>query len=110
MFLIQVLIWVAVGLIGGRIFARKGYPPIAGVFGGLMCGPIGLLVAACLPRTAEASRQADMEFATRRELAKASVTRPCPNCGRMNSVATPVCARCDHRFADSPAVQIDPSG
>ena len=96
--LIQILIWIGLGLLGGRILAKKGYPPGIGVFVGLFCGPFGLVLSAVLPKTAAGRQLAGEEKQTRRELKDAAELRPCPNCGRMNSVATPICARCDHRF------------
>jgi hypothetical protein len=95
---IQVLIWVGLGLLGGYIAAHKGYPPTWGVVIGVFIGPIGLVVAALMPRTARGREQAMLERQTRMELSESSKTQACPQCRRQNSVTTRVCPRCEYRF------------
>jgi hypothetical protein len=96
--IIQIAIWIVLGVIGGTILARKGYSPVLGVALGILCGPVGLIVAAVLPWTKEGDIQRELREETDAELLAASQTRPCPNCGRENSVATLICPRCDRRL------------
>ena len=61
MLVVRVLIWCVLGYVGGRIAARKGYPPKSGMAVGVLFGPIGLVAAAVLPRTRQAPEQARFE-------------------------------------------------
>jgi len=99
MIVIQIAIWILLGIVGGTILARKGYSPNLGIAIGVFLGPLGLLVAALIPATSEAHRQATLRRETDAELSAAAKTHPCPNCGRHNSVATRVCPRCEYRFS-----------
>src|SRR5262245_61295720 len=49
--LAPIALWIVLGIVGGRIFARKGYPPLVGVLLGIGGGPFGLLVALSAPYT-----------------------------------------------------------
>jgi NMD protein affecting ribosome stability and mRNA decay len=56
-------------------------------------------VAALLPSTREGRQQAECERETQLELHESREMRPCPRCGRQNSVVTPVCPRCEYRYS-----------
>lgn len=99
MFIVTVLFWVGLGLLGGRIAAKKGYPPVAGVLIGVFLGPVALLIATVvMPKTSQGLDQEVLESKTQAELAYASQTQQCPQCGRSNSIATRICPRCEYRF------------
>jgi hypothetical protein len=57
--LFQLGIWIALGLAGGYLLSQRGYSPLFGVLVGLFCGPLGLILALLLPRTAEARQAAE---------------------------------------------------
>jgi len=98
MWAVTILIWVVLGLLGGYIFAQKGYPPTLGIIVGVLVGPIGIAVAAVLPRTKERRTQMEMERETKLELQATQQTHTCPKCGRENSAATRICPRCECRY------------
>jgi hypothetical protein len=94
-------IWIGLGLWGARIAARKGYIPVFGMIVFLIfcviCGPLGLVVFACMPRTKEGREQARIEREIQIELRHSRQTQACPKCGRENSVNTLICPRCEYR-------------
>src|SRR5262245_60810774 len=96
--ILWVLIYAALGLVGGYIAAHKGYAPKWGILAGIFGGPIALAVAALLPATKEAAQRAQLEAETRHELERSRQTQPCPRCGRHNSVLTRICPQCEFRF------------
>lgn len=106
---LYVVLWIVCGFLSARILARKGYSPILGAFIGLgmgMClyifAPVGLLLLLAIPPTNRAMRLADLDRKTREDLAVESQTRACRKCGRLNSIVTRVCPRCDeHLFVDA---------
>jgi RNA polymerase subunit RPABC4/transcription elongation factor Spt4 len=73
------------------IAIRRGQPLILGVLLGTCLGPLGVIIVAFLPAT-ELGQHLD------KIRAQAKVDRQtiaCPNCGRMNSIRSKVCPRCD---------------
>jgi hypothetical protein len=99
MLIIKICLWVAFGLCGGLLMARKGYPPYLGVVAGIVFGPIGLIVAALMPKTAKGREMAEQNKKIAAELRATRHLRVCPKCGRENSIASPVCPRCDYHYA-----------
>ena len=105
MTLIGVMLWVVLGLMGGYIFAYKGYSPKWGIVAGVFGGIPALVVAMCLPLTQEARDRIALETQTQKELAHSRQTQPCPKCRRRNSVVARVCPQCHYRFPrDVPAL------
>jgi uncharacterized membrane protein YeaQ/YmgE (transglycosylase-associated protein family) len=96
--------WIVFGLLGGYVAAHKGYPPKWGILAGVILGPIGIVIAALLPTTAEGRETANLDYQIRSELAHSQQTQPCPVCGRKNSVIAQVCPQCDHRFGSNAEV------
>jgi|SRR4051812_29131441 hypothetical protein len=96
--LVLLIPYAVLGLIGGWIAAHKGYPPVWGIIAGVAFGPLALVVAACLPQTAEARDRARAQAQTEHDLAISRQLQPCPRCGRENSVVTRICPQCDYRF------------
>jgi hypothetical protein len=94
----SVVAWIVFGLIGGYVFAHKGFSPTWGIVCGVVLGPIGLVVAACLPATADERARRVEEANSRQDLARASQLQLCPQCRRENSVVTRICPRCGCRF------------
>jgi len=91
-------LWIIIGLVGGRIMARKGYPPLLGVLIGIVAGPFGLLIGLTMPRTASGQRMSEQEHEIQKELAVSRQTRPCPDCGRESAMSSRFCPRCNYRF------------
>ncbi len=95
--LVRILIWCALGYAGGWIAARKGYPPFLGAVVGAFFGPIGLVVAALLPRTKEGREQAKLDRELAAEATAFNARQNCPSCGREISTRARVCGLCgDH--------------
>jgi hypothetical protein len=97
---VNLVIWILMGVLGGRIAAQKGYPPAAGILVGMLIGPFGLLAAALIPKTRRARQPMEGEPDTLAERTYARRTQKCPRCGRLNSLTTRRCARCDHEIAE----------
>lgn len=105
----RLLCWIAFGLAGGYIFARKGYSPTHGVIVGALFGPCALFVSALCPRTAAALEEDDEANRLKRELVVARAQKPCPKCGCTHSVINQFCPRCMHRYSSShESVAINP--
>ncbi len=97
--LVWCLVWCACGFAGGWIAAKKGYSARSGILVGIFAGPLGLLVAALLPRTREGREQAELERQARVEAREYKQQKTCPECGRGLSLVARVCPRCEHRFS-----------
>lgn len=91
--------WIVFGFLGGYIAAHKGYPPKWGIVAGVLLGPIGIVIAAVLPATQQGRETAKLESQIYSELNYSRQTRPCPRCGRENSVVTRICPQCEYRTA-----------
>ncbi len=92
-------IWCVLGYLGGRLAARRGYPPRAGIILGIMLGPVALLVATVLlPYTSSGREQRRLEQAMDAEIAESMKPKACPGCGREVTAATRFCPRCNYRF------------
>jgi hypothetical protein len=96
---VGIVSWIVFALLGGYIAAHKGYSPRWGVVAGIFLGPIGVIIVAVLPRTADARETAALDYQIRADLSHSRQTRLCPQCGRENSVLTRICPQCDLRFA-----------
>jgi hypothetical protein len=97
------ILHVLLCLLACRIAVRRGYRLWVGLLPGLLLPALGWLIVAFLPRTETAKDQDRIEADTRSELATSSQTMPCPKCGRLNSVATRICPRCDHHLTNPAA-------
>lgn len=97
---LRVFGWIAFGLVGGFIAARKGYSPTLGVVGGVLFGPCGLLVGMLLPRTAQGRHQRDDDDRWQADLRAARDNKTCPQCGCQHSVGNRFCPSCMFRYAD----------
>ncbi len=93
-----IAIWLVLGYIGGRLFARKGYPPKLGIINGVLFGPMALLICAFFPKSKEGLEQAELERELDMETAKNSGSKRCPKCNRDLGIMARVCPRCEHRF------------
>jgi hypothetical protein len=93
--------WIVFGLAGGYVFAHKGFSPKWGIVCGIVLGPLGLALAACLPSTAEAKERQVAEQLTQHDLHRASQVQICPQCRRENSGVTGICPRCNYRFLNN---------
>jgi hypothetical protein len=106
MFLLpQLLLCCALGYAGGRLVARRGYPPIIGIMAGALSGgaplilaPVTFAILALLPRTAEARRLAQLDRETDFEASSDSRRQNCPKCGREVSANAYVCPVCEFHF------------
>jgi hypothetical protein len=58
---LQIIIWTGLGYLGGKLAAKKGYPPKYGVVLGILGGPLTWLIGLLLPRTAEGIEQANFD-------------------------------------------------
>jgi len=90
--------WFLLGFLGGRIFAKKGYPPNLGVLIGILFGPLSLAICLFLPKTASGREQARFEAQLASDELIASSTKQCEVCGRTVGVMSRFCPRCNHRF------------
>jgi ribosomal protein L37AE/L43A len=109
MLIFEVFIWCVLGYIGGRVAARKGYPPTLGVFVGMFIGPLGLLVGALLPKTRRGREQATLERRLNAEAAAFRRRQKCPACGEEISARAVVCGFCGHRCDESSRLVAVPS-
>ena len=98
MILLRIFVWCLLGYFGGLLFAKKGYPPMLGIFIGILLGPFALILCLILPRTREASERATEEKQLAIEQKDRNRTKFCPQCNRESSIAAPICPRCDYRF------------
>ena len=101
MIVVYLVGWFILGFLGGAVAAYKGYPPIYGIVGGILFGPLGIAFALLMPYTEEGKMRARAERETRVEMAQSRNTRICPGCGRYNSITSPICPRCNHRFDEA---------
>lgn len=97
---LRVIGWVAFGLAGGFIAARKGYSPMLGIIGGVLFGPCGLFIGLLLPRTADGRRQYDDEDQMEAELRAARDNKTCPQCACQHSVVNRFCPSCMFRYPE----------
>jgi hypothetical protein len=96
---VQIAVWCFLGYLGGKLAARRGYPPRLGIILGIVLGPFALLIAALiLPYTAAGRQQLDMEMAMDAEIAESMKPKNCPECGREVTMAARFCPRCNYRF------------
>lgn len=96
--LISIGLWIALGLLGGRMFARKGYPGPAGVLIPVLLGPVAFVICFLIPSTAAAKRERleekkNLELSRRGERLK-----PCPRCERKCGGMATFCAGCNYPF------------
>lgn len=101
MILFSFMAWFGLGYLGGRLFAKKGYHPNAGVLIGILLGPMVLALCLFLPKTASGRRQAALEAELADEVSIASQTKSCPDCNRSVGVNSRFCPRCTYRFETS---------
>ncbi len=99
MHLLTILIWCALGYVGGRIAAHKGYPLGVGIATGIVLGPFALAVFALLPMTEAGRELAETERQIRQDAEDRDRRKECPQCGRIVSISCRVCPRCGHHFA-----------
>jgi hypothetical protein len=83
--------WVTLGLIGGRIAAHRGYPPLLGMAVGIILGPLGLVASLLIPRRRDVVQKELAE-----ELIQHS-THECPTCGAVIAATRNECPRCVYR-------------
>lgn len=96
--IISVVVWLALGRLAGRMFARKGYDPMTGVFLLTLLGPLGLAVSFLLPMTAAAELELSAEREAQDDARRGAQLKTCPRCGRKCGGLAPFCAGCNHRF------------
>lgn len=101
LFFYDLILGIGCALVCGFLMARKGRSPHVGVALGLLLGPIGLIIVALLRTTesGKALQETEMQIASEDVLS----TRPCPICGRINSIRTLVCPHCETRLDSNPA-------
>ncbi len=100
MFFFGIIPWIVLGYFGGLVFARKGYPPKAGIVLGILLGPIGLILFLILPMTDSGIRQAKFDAQIEREQRINATLKNCPECKRSVGFAARFCSRCNYRFQD----------
>ncbi len=93
-FVIIALIQMASVMGASYIAIRRGQPLILGILWGVLAGPAGVIRMAVRPQTRLGQELDDLQA----ENKHASQTAACPNCGRMNSVLTTHCPRCDQKL------------
>lgn len=100
MFFYGIIPWVVLGYLGGLVFAKKGYPPKAGIILGILLGPIGLLLFLLLPMTDSGMHQANLDAQIESEQRINATLKDCPECNRSVGFASRFCPRCNYRFPD----------
>jgi tetratricopeptide (TPR) repeat protein len=82
------------------IMASKGHNVITGFLMGLLLGPLGLIIAFLLPeKSSRIDYELDKSVHRNPDQSVTDATSPCPSCGRVNSVRTKVCPRCETRLS-----------
>jgi hypothetical protein len=95
---LQILVWIVLGLLGGFLFAKKGYSPRTGIIVGVLFGPLGLLISLFIPYTAEGRRMREEERRDRDELRLSRQNKTCPKCGCQHSVVNRFCPSCMYEY------------
>jgi hypothetical protein len=90
--------WIVLGLIGGRMFAYRGYSPLIGVVAGVLGGPMLLVYCYFIPLTRGAREALAADNAAADSFEKGSSLRTCPECGRLCGGVATFCPRCNHKF------------
>jgi len=95
-FMFSIPVWIGLGMLGGYIFAWKGYSPKIGIVIGVIFGPFVLALCALLPMSKAGRDQRDLE----RLIASGVPTDQCPNCGRETPLDIDVCPRCEFNLSE----------
>lgn len=87
-----IIIWVLCGLVAAYIYGKKGRSGVAGFLGGVILGPIGIILALVTNEDKPALEKKAAEEV--QEKIRAGLAQRCPHCGSILEPDVSVCRFC----------------
>lgn len=94
--IIIMTIWIMCGLCAGLIYHQRGRSMIVGCLGGVLLGPIGIILALVTP--ADNKSLARKEKLLEVEKIKRGELKKCPHCGELIRPEAKVCRYCQREI------------
>jgi len=85
-------IWIICGIISAIIASNKGRSGVGWFFGGLILGPLGLLIIAVLSKKEEEIEDKKIETGE---------CKKCPQCAELVKMEAKICRFCRYEFKES---------
>jgi ribosomal protein L32 len=86
------IVWFVCGLFAGLLYRNKGRSELLGCLGGVLLGPVGLILALVSPTNKDALEQ--RERAKLEEKVRKGQLKKCPHCGEFILPEASVCKHC----------------